>query len=312
VSDSAAFLHHAFFYDDVDHYVDVITGFVELGLDAGSAVLVAVPTPRVAALRDCGWVADPQVQLLDMVEIGRNPGRIISVWQEFVGTNGEAGRTIRGVGEPIWAGRSAAELVECQWHESLLNLAFDGDAGFPLMCPYDAAALDPAVVEAARRTHPFIYGGGGVVASTEFDGVPASSDHVEVPLAEPAGEYDTLAFGMGGLAAVRHLAYAQAVRAGLRSHRVADFLVAVNEVATNSLRHGGGHGVMRLWRTPSTVVCEVRDEGRIAQALVGRTRTSLHATNGRGLWLVHQLCDLVELRSSAHGTTVRMSMSLAD
>ena len=32
---------------------------------------------------------------------------------------------------------------------------------------------------------------------------------------------------------------------------------------------------------------------------------------GRGLWLVHQLCDLVQLRTSATGTVVRMSVDIA-
>jgi anti-sigma regulatory factor (Ser/Thr protein kinase) len=31
---------------------------------------------------------------------------------------------------------------------------------------------------------------------------------------------------------------------------------------------------------------------------------------GRGLWLINQLCDLVQLRSSPEGTSVRMSMRL--
>jgi hypothetical protein len=55
-------------------------------------------------------------------------------------------------------------------------------------------------------------------------------------------------------------------------------------------------------------VCEVSDSGRIAKAMVGRHFRSVHAVGGRGIWLVHQLCDLVEVRSGAEGTTVRMSV----
>jgi hypothetical protein len=32
---------------------------------------------------------------------------------------------------------------------------------------------------------------------------------------------------------------------------------------------------------------------------------------GRGLWIANQLCDLVQIRSSAAGTVVRMQMRLS-
>jgi MEDS: MEthanogen/methylotroph, DcmR Sensory domain len=44
---------------------------------------------------------------------------------------------LRGIGEPLFATRSADELVECQRHEALLNLAFQDAPGFWLLCPYD-------------------------------------------------------------------------------------------------------------------------------------------------------------------------------
>jgi hypothetical protein len=39
----------------------------------------------------------------------------------------------------------------------------------------------------------------------------------------------------------------------------AALVLAVDEVATNSLRHGGGRGTLRIWRDADAVVCEVRD-----------------------------------------------------
>jgi hypothetical protein len=72
--------------------------------------------------RDVAWV--------DMADVGRNTARIIPAWREFL--DEQADRSLRGTGEPIWADRSAAELVECQRHESLLNLAFNAADGFPM------------------------------------------------------------------------------------------------------------------------------------------------------------------------------------
>jgi anti-sigma regulatory factor (Ser/Thr protein kinase) len=87
--------------------------------------------------------------------------------------------------------------------------------------------------------------------------------------------------------------------------------VAVSELAANTVRHAGGSGVLRSWRTPEAVVHEVRDAGVLRDPLVGRRRPGVEEEAGRGLWLVHQLCDLVEVRSDATGTTVRVQMRLA-
>jgi MEDS: MEthanogen/methylotroph, DcmR Sensory domain len=58
-----------------------------------------------------------------MEEMGRNPGRLISAWQCALKAR-DPDRGMRGLGEPVWAGRSAAELDECERHERLVNLAF--------------------------------------------------------------------------------------------------------------------------------------------------------------------------------------------
>ena len=86
-------------------------------------------------------------------------------------------------------------------------------------------------------------------------------------------------------------------------------MLAVNEAAANSIVHGGGHGVLRTWSENGSLVCEVRDRGRITDPLVGRRRPPLDATTGRGVWLAHQICDLVQLRSGADGTVVRVHMA---
>ena len=88
-------------------------------------------------------------------------------------------------------------------------------------------------------------------------------------------------------------------------------MLCVNEIAGNSLLHGGGAGVLRIWGEPSTLICEVADSGTIADPLVGRQNPSLERVGGRGLWLANQLCDLVQIRSGASGTVVRLHVRLA-
>lgn len=113
------------------------------------------------------------------------------------------------------------------------------------------------------------------------------------------------------LARHSHRFVADQVGGVLAAPVLSGLLVAVSEVVSNSLIHGGGAGLLRLWTTDATVVCEVRDRGWIREPLVGRARPVRDRENGRGVWIVNQLCDLVQLRSSPAGTVVRMHMHRA-
>jgi anti-sigma regulatory factor (Ser/Thr protein kinase) len=112
------------------------------------------------------------------------------------------------------------------------------------------------------------------------------------------------------LADLRNIVLEQATGAGLSQPRTAELVLAVNEVVTNSLRHGGGHGTLSIWREQDRVIHEVRDSGRITSPLAGRRKPSLDGEGGRGLWLANQVCDLVQIRSSSAGSAVRLHMRL--
>jgi len=93
--------------------------------------------------------------------------------------------------------------------------------------------------------------------------------------------------------------------------KVQDFILAVSEVSTNSLRYGGGRGVARVWTNGATSVFEIRDEGVIDRALAGRIRPTPGQPSGYGLWLANQVCDLVQIRTFDSGSVVRLHMSRA-
>jgi anti-sigma regulatory factor (Ser/Thr protein kinase) len=112
------------------------------------------------------------------------------------------------------------------------------------------------------------------------------------------------------LSQVRALVRQQAREAGLAEGRADDLVLAVSEVAANTLRHTQSRGTLAIWHDADEVVCEVHDEGTIADPLAGRSKPPPGASGGHGLWLVRQVCDLVELTSDANGTTVRMHMAL--
>jgi anti-sigma regulatory factor (Ser/Thr protein kinase) len=113
------------------------------------------------------------------------------------------------------------------------------------------------------------------------------------------------------LSEVRVLAETQARQAGLAEDRVTDFVIAVSEVAANTVRHAHSPGSMEIWSDAGELVCEIRDGGVIADpASAGREPPAADASGGHGLWLVHQICDKVDLQSDSGGTTIRLHMSL--
>jgi anti-sigma regulatory factor (Ser/Thr protein kinase) len=129
--------------------------------------------------------------------------------------------------------------------------------------------------------------------------------------AHRSGAMEELAFGIDELQELRRFVAARADEELLDGQAAADLVLAVSELASNSIRHGGGVGTLRVWREPQALVCEVEDEGHIADPLVGRRPPGLEARCGRGLWLVRQLCDLLEIRSGVTGTVVRVHKRIA-
>jgi anti-sigma regulatory factor (Ser/Thr protein kinase) len=142
-------------------------------------------------------------------------------------------------------------------------------------------------------------------SSAHFPDPPSRS----VPLPSPTNDAMYHMY-RSDLSQVRALVLKQAREAGLAEGRANDLVLAVSEVAANTLRHTQSSGTLAIWHDEDEVVCEIHDEGTIADPLVGRRRPAPDANGGHGLWIVRQVCDLVELTSDASGTTVRMHMSL--
>lgn len=113
-------------------------------------------------------------------------------------------------------------------------------------------------------------------------------------------------FDRSRVAALRHAVAARAGTAGLTGDRLEDFVVAVNELLTNAVRHGGGTGHLTLWCEAYAVTCEVVDRG----TGVGTLREGKPASDepgGWGLYLVRELTDTFEIKSGPEGTAVRIS-----
>jgi len=301
-----AFRHVGFFYRTGDEYAATVASFLRDGLAAGEPVFAAIPPAGIGLVTDALGADAPRVQFADMTEMGRNPAWIIPRVRAFTGEH--SGQRVRYVGEPIWGARSPAELREATRHEALINVAFAGmDAD--ILCPYDTAGLSHAVIDDAMRTHPLLLSDGVHEASPMYTvpfRIPSSCS-----LALPAPPNDAMFHTYRtDLSEVRALVLKHARDAGLTDARANDLVLAVSEVAANTLRHTQSEGTLTIWHDPDEIICEIHDEGTITDPLVGRRRPAPDALGGHGLWLVHQVCDLVELRSDRSGTTVRMHMAV--
>ncbi|MCI0688101.1 MAG: sensor histidine kinase [Sporichthyaceae bacterium] len=305
---SAGIAHEAYLYADPSDLIGQMAVFVDEGLRAGERVLVVVTPAKADALRSALNGRPKGVTFVDSTTAGRNPGRVISIWRDWVGAHGHRGG-VRGIGEPIWPGRTPSELTECHHHESLLNLAFGSGPSWRMLCPYDTAALPAETVQRARTTHPVVSDAAGPAASQAYttDYGQVLRDRLSDAPVEREAEH---LFEMADLPAIRRLVASLASRSEAEPRRRSDFVTAVNEVATNSIRHGGGAGRLTAWWTQDSLICQIDDRGYIDSPLIGRQRPSPGPGGGYGLWLVHQLCDLVQLRSDpTTGTVVRMHLN---
>ena len=299
-----SYRHEALLWHGRDDFTGNLVPFVEEGLELGEPVLVAVTNEHTDWLRAAlGEPAADRVQFVDMERLGRNPARIIPAWRDFVAAPAGRGRPVRGVGEPIWPGRHAEELVECQLHEAMLNVAIDPAAPLWLICPYDAAALAAAVIEEAHRSHPVIVDAGGYRGSVSYGGRAHVEELFGGSLSEPGGRVRGGVYGADSVHRLVGYAKLELYVAGLSVDRAARMAAAAEVLARGSLRRGASSVSVRIWSDTDAVTCEVFDDAPVDDVLHGRTApTDAHD----GLWQVNQDCDLVQLRSGNGRTVVRI------
>lgn len=65
----------------------------------------------------------------------------------------------------------------------------------------------------------------------------------------------------GEVSVLRHAVAAAAASAGLAGEKLEDFVLAVNELTTNAVRHGGGSGHLLLRCHGDRLTCQMTDQG---------------------------------------------------
>ena len=299
-----SYRHECVMYRGEAGFVDAVAPFIRDGLARDEPVLVAIIESRLRALCAALGPDAERVLFADMAELGHNPARILPAWREFAARRG--GRPIRGVGEPIWAGRRAAELVECRFHEALLNVAVPPETPLWLICPYDTDALNGDVIGEARRSHPVVADphADPDIEHLEYGGESLIRDMFAAALPDPIGRTTTIDFDACRHQHIGHVQRA-AEAAGLPADRAAGLAVAVDEVSRTALCGGRVRADQAMGRSGcGDLRCSAATT--IDNPIVGRSAVVNPDRRERALRLATALCDLVRVRSRPEGSTVRL------
>ena len=281
-------IHHAHLYGSPEEYVRAVMAFVEAGARQGEPVMVAVPNPKGDLLTPL-LAGFKEVEMVDLSDLGRNPSRFLPAAMDFVADHD---RPARIVAEPIWPGRRRDETAEAERHEALVG-QIRSKRPVEMLCLYDGRRLPHGAISEMWRSHPDVTVLGITVTSAQYipEAGPPADSHWPLEPFPPAGQ--TIDIDFDRVNPVRAGARAVAAMADLSVDRTEDLVLAVAELAWHSIISGGGRGRLRLWATGSgAALCEVLDASA--------------RPDGQDLWLVNQLCDLVQVRSEPEGTRIRI------
>jgi anti-sigma regulatory factor (Ser/Thr protein kinase) len=298
--------HQAFLYAGLDEFLDETVPFLREGLEDGEAVVVVVREPGLAALRDSLGPCGDLVDYYDSAEFYRHPVRTLKMYQELV--NRKAPLRVRALAEPNWGGQSPREMMEWARYESLINVVFT-DSGAQALCPYDQATLSEEVIDQARRTHPRLRTKGGHtgVSADYLSPVDYGSDCDRGPRLERPTTAEYFPIHDDDLHVLRALVAERARLHGLDRQTSRNLVTAVNEVASNAVRHGTPPMGLSIWTDGGDLTCEIADNGFWRPGpLTGFIPPDSALQRGFGLWSVRLLVDLMELHAGWEGTFVRL------
>jgi anti-sigma regulatory factor (Ser/Thr protein kinase) len=194
--------------------------------------------------------------------------------------------------------------------EAAANVAYRRFAA-SVLCPYDAGGLPDAVLEDALRTHPQILTRDGPRATEAFVDPRAFIRLRSRIQAPPQGAPAFAINDADDLAPARNWVSARAAAAGLAAERIEDLEVAVSEAATNALVHGTPPRCVWVYERERLLICHVHDGGPgLADPLAGYLPPELDREGGRGLWLIRQICDVVEAAHDETGSHTYLGLRL--
>jgi hypothetical protein len=297
--------HEAMPYSSARHLVERLAPRVAAAVSAGDPVVAVVDEATGGQLRDALGSDSAGVDFQDPRQVHRKPAFTVAL---------QWARTSRLIttpgGRALVVGQQLDMLDRGPHHWARLDIGVNvATVGLPVtvLCPVEH---DIAHLPTVQATHPLLSTATGSEPSRFYrEPEELVLDYPPPPppdLGAPAAE---LTFLPEDLVDLRHLVVRVAGAAGLDPDRVADMVLAVNELASNSVEHGPGWGRLRLW-TGADVVAEVADTSRMTVPFPGMTMPPAAGARGRGLWLAAELSDALEVWSEPHNTVIRVQMGV--
>lgn len=309
------FVHDALLYDDDEHLARVVSPFIREALAAGEAVVLAT-TPRAAdVLREAAG-CHPLLHVLERHDAyrARTPTAITTFRRLAEQYTGDGVPRVRVVGE-VDFGVTERDWLEWQRYEAVINEAL---AGWPLwgLCVFDTQRLPGPLLDSARATHSCLLDtAGGRAANPGFVDPAGYLRGLPLP-AEPleASPPRLSAPDVSDFVGLRHAVAAELAATGAEPDVVEDFLLAVDEMVSNAVRHGLPPVSLRLWTAADRIVCTIGDGGPGWDdpfAGYGPAHGDDLSRGGMGLWLARQLCDHVDIYGEGDsGVRVRLTVHL--
>jgi anti-sigma regulatory factor (Ser/Thr protein kinase) len=307
------FPHDALLYDSPDQLVEVAVPFLLDGLAAGDAAVVATSAATAAVLRDA-VDGDPRVHVVDRSDAysARTATAITTFRRLAEQRNPGRGNWVRVVGE-VDHGRTERDWLEWQRYEAVINEALVGWSLWGL-CVFDTARLPGPILDSAMRTHQHLVTADGREANTRFT---QPADYLRSLTVPPEPLEDTpprlRAPDVSDFIGLRHAVAAELAAVDAPRNLIEDFLLAVDEMTSNAMRHGAPPVSLRLWISGDRIVCAIRDRGPGFDdpfAGYGPAHGSDLSRGGMGLWLARQLCDHVDISADDDGVQVRLTLRL--
>jgi anti-sigma regulatory factor (Ser/Thr protein kinase) len=305
------YVHDALLYDSPGQLVEVAAPFLLEGLAAGDAAVIATGAGTADLLREAVG-GHPDVHVLERGDVyrARTPAAITTFRQLAELRTSEGARRVRVVGE-VDFGPTERDWLEWQRYEAVVN---DALAGWPLwgLCVFDTQRLPEPLLAAALQTHSRLASARG------HEENPAFTEPAEYLRALPMPE-EPLEATVPRLHA-SHVADFASLRRALATELAGvpadgdllqDFLLAVDEMTSNALRHGGRPIDLRLWIGTDRIVCTIGDRGTGWDdpfAGYGPAHGEDLSRGGMGLWLARQLCDHVDITTGPSGALVRLTV----
>jgi anti-sigma regulatory factor (Ser/Thr protein kinase) len=271
-------------------------------LAGGETVLAAVP-PSTAAELHARLPTLVGLHTTDSGELYRHPGRVLAHYRAWLANTGSEDRAATIVAVPDHGDDDQHRAAQWMHIDAATTVAL-ADYDLTVICAYPN---HPATADAVRRVHPSLLNG---TVIPNPDHLTAEQFVARYPLPPPAelGEPDLthIIDHLTELSPLRQIVAAHATRAGLSAARCDDVVLAVTEIASNAIEHGAPPTTVRLWTTSTSMICQITDTGQYTQPLAGLLPPPSTQYRGRGLWMVHQLCDQAYLWQ--HPTTIRVQM----